>query len=82
MSLVVYPWPSQIYYDLEAEKHRVFWNDWAKKNDVDFYDLFVNYSEEDKISIIEKYFISGDIHWNKIGHKFIADILLKKYFKN
>ena len=81
MSLVVYPWPSQIYYDLEAQKHRLFWNDWTKKNNVDFYDLFVDYSHEDKNRVIKKYFISGDIHWNKIGHKFIADILLKKYFK-
>lgn len=80
-SLVIYPWPSQIYYDIKAIKHRLFWKEWSMKNKVDFYDLFFHFSDKNKIELIHNYFVPGDIHWNKLGHKYIADIILKTYFK-
>ena len=51
------------------------------KNKVDFYDLFFHFSDKNKIELIHNYFVPGDIHWNKLGHKYIADIILKTYFK-
>jgi len=82
LSLIIYPWPSQIYYNLESIKHRLFWKNWSIKNNIKFYDLFEYFDEQDKIKTINKYFIEGDIHWNKKGHEYIYNILMKTYFSD
>jgi len=28
-------------------------------------------------SVLEKYFIPGDVHWNKRGHEFVAENFLR-----
>lgn len=80
VALVIYPWPSQLYYDYEAALHRIYWQDWSKSKQIKFIDLFKYFQKKDPKKVIEKYFISGDIHWNKIGHKYIYEIILSEYF--
>ena len=81
-SLVIYPWPAQIFYNYDHSLHNEFWYDWSKKNNISLIDLFKYFDKDDPVKIINKMFIEGDIHWNKIGHRFIYDIMMKEYFYN
>ncbi len=81
LSLVIYPWPSQIYYAHNTSIHRNYWNNWSRSKNVYFIDLF-KYFENDQPKItIEKFFIDGDIHWNKEGHLYIYDKFMSEYPK-
>ena len=81
MSLVIYPLPSQIHYNLNPLNHRVYWNDWAVSNNINFYDFFNYFDSNNKKHLIKKFFIDGDIHWNTNGHKYISSIFIKEYQK-
>ncbi|MDH5387056.1 MAG: hypothetical protein OEY06_01255 [Gammaproteobacteria bacterium] len=77
LTIVVYPWPDQIWHkDLES-KQVIFWQNWSKEHNADFINLFptfINASNPKKT--IEDYFIFGDFHWNKKGHNLIAESIL------
>ena len=79
MTLGIYPWPSQIYYDTVDSKHVLFWETWAKRNNVKFINHFEDFfSLKDKTGpkqLIEEYYIPGDVHFNEKGN-----ILMKEYF--
>ncbi len=86
MAVVVYPWPSQIWYEDLNSIHVQIWQDWCVNNNVRFINLFpffveVNISEVQKLDIISKYFVPYDLHLNKEGNMLIADEFLKQYFK-
>jgi hypothetical protein len=79
MTLGIYPWPSHIYYDTIDSKHVIFWETWAKKNNVKFVNHFDDFfSLKDKTNakqLIEEYYMPGDVHFNEKGN-----ILMKEYF--
>ena len=79
-SLVIYPWPNQIYFGYEYKRHQNYWKKWAKQKNIKFINLFDYFISDDANLIIKKYFIPGDIHWNKEGHRFISEIFEKEYF--
>ncbi|PPR45472.1 MAG: hypothetical protein CFH18_00466 [Alphaproteobacteria bacterium MarineAlpha5_Bin8] len=81
MSLVIYPWPNQIYYNSNPLNHRVFWENWSKNNSINFYDFFNYFDLNNKEQVISEYFIAGDIHWNQNGHKYISKLFIKEYLK-
>lgn len=86
LTVVIYPWPSQIWYEDLNSIHVQIWQDWCANNNVRFINLFpsfieVNKSKEQKLEIISKYFTPYDLHLNKEGNKLIADEFLKQYFK-
>ena len=75
-TLVIYPWPTQIFYgDNYNEKH---WKDFAKANNIDFLSTYDVFKSDDKRKFIFDNFIYGDIHWNVKGTKIIFDELVKK----
>jgi len=85
LTLVVYPWPSQIWYEDLHSIHVQIWQDWCKQNEIEFINLFssfvkVNRSEEEKLQIISKYYVPYDLHFNRKGNKLIANEFLKLYF--
>ncbi len=85
LTVVVYPWPSQIWYEDLNSIHVQIWQDWCEQNNIELINLFpsfveVNRSEEQKLEIISKYYVPNDLHFNKEGNKLIADELLKLYF--
>jgi len=85
LTVVVYPWPSQIWYEDLNSIHVQIWQDWCVNNNVRFINLFpsfieVNRSEEQKLKLISKYYVPYDLHFNKEGNKHIADEFLKQYF--
>ena len=81
MTLVIYPWPNQIYFGYKNNIHRDYWRNWSKIKKVDFIDLFKYFETDKPKKIIDEYFIKGDIHWNKRGHKYIYNLIMNEYFK-
>jgi hypothetical protein len=74
MTLVVYPWPTQILHeDLDSIQVRV-WREWAGNRSVQFIDLFPDFipTADPPKEAIRKYFIPGDLHWNEEGHRLVA----------
>jgi lysophospholipase L1-like esterase len=83
LTIVVYPWPDQIFNNDLNSKQVEFWYQWSKNNNVNFINLFptfINANESKKV--IEKYFITGDVHWNKSGHKLVAKSVFPKLWEN
>jgi hypothetical protein len=78
MSIAVYPWPAQIArHDVNGRQEQ-FWRNFCERrglNFIDLYPLFIN--KEDPKDIYMRYFIYGDIHWNREGHKLIARKVLE-----
>lgn len=78
MSLAVYPWPFQIEKRDQSSLQSTFWRQWSKNNDVtfiDYFPLFINLGESKEV--IDRYFIWGDVHWNRDGNKIVADSLAR-----
>lgn len=73
--LIIYPWPTQIYYG--DEYHQKIWEKFSKENKINFVNLYSAFDSKDKKKIILDNFILGDIHWNKQGNKIIANEILK-----
>ncbi len=86
MTLAIYPWPGQIFYDNVNSKHAVFWENWAKKNKVKFVnhfiDFFLSKNEFGAIKTIEKYYILGDVHLNTKGNILIKEYFLSQYINS
>lgn len=85
LTVAVYPWPPQISQnDLDSLQVR-FWQDWCKKREVDFinyFPVFIKSGNKSEINeTINKYFIRKDVHWNKEGHRKVAEIFLDWYLK-
>jgi len=78
ITLVIYPWPNQIYFkDKFYKKH---WKDFSEKNNINFIDLYEDIVDNKKSSeenILENY-ITGDIHFNKNGNMKIFKALKNK----
>lgn len=78
LSVAVYPWPDQIFHkDLNSKQVKI-WKNWSNKHNADFINLFPKFiNNTEGREIINDYFILGDVHWNKEGHKLIAKSLLE-----
>lgn len=81
LSVGVYPWPGTILYDNEESRQKVIWEDFCRNKCNHFYNsfpyFFAQLKENSKENIIDKYYIQGDVHFNKNGNQAIADIFLK-----
>ena len=79
MTVVVYPWPEQIMrQDLESRQVS-FWHAWAKRQGVDFVNLFPVFIDgNDPLERVKRYYIEGDTHWNAEGHALVARALLER----
>ena len=82
LTLVVYPWPDQIFRrDLNSRQVTV-WQDWCRTNEVPFINLFPDFiNESDPETTIRSLFITGDVHWNAAGHQRIADGFLQRFMQ-
>jgi len=79
--VVVYPWPSNIFFNDLESKYVKIWDEWTKKNSVRYINLFpffinINSSNNEKYHFIKKHYFESDIHFNKFGNKFIAEKIL------
>jgi hypothetical protein len=79
MTIVVYPWPSQVARGELISKQVSIWKNFAEKRQIDFVNCFSYFIDQAKgADNVRKYFLPGDVHWNDQGHILMADILWKK----
>ena len=74
-NLIIYPWPTQIFY--EDFHHQKLWFEFAKKNDLNFLNLYPEFDNKNKSLTIFNNFILGDVHWNKKGTMIVFNALKK-----
>ena len=83
LTLVIYPWPDQIFQNDLNSVHVRFWKKWTFDNHVDFINLFPYFvskrNKEENIQFIKDHYILGDIHFNKLGNKVFATNFLKEW---
>jgi hypothetical protein len=80
LTIAVYPWPDQIWYNDYNSRQVTHWGSWARENDVNFINLFPAFfsgNTKNAREIIEENYIPGDVHWNEKGHETAARHLLK-----
>ena len=49
-----------------------------ENNNVNLINLYKYFDESDKETLIKKYFIPGDVHWNRAGHMLVFNALKKE----
>ncbi len=80
LTLSVHPWHHQITRGNVSDEYALNWESFAREQDIpfiSFYPLFIN--DEDPETVIKKYYIKNDNHWNEFGHERVA-AFLKAYF--
>ncbi len=79
LTVVVYPWPAQIFHrDIDSKQVR-FWRDWSREHGADFIDLFPGFVSVDPVEnerVIRDLFIRHDFHWNEAGHHRAAELVI------
>jgi len=80
LTVVVYPWPDQVYHgDLESIQV-AFWENWCGERRLQFVNLFPPFfgdnPPEERMS---RYFIPNDTHLNVPGHRLFATEFLESY---
>jgi hypothetical protein len=78
VKLVIYPWPYQIKRGVLVDRNVDLWSAFSEEKNVELinmYPLFINHEKPE--SVLKKYFIEGDVHWNEYGHFIIFKELLK-----
>ncbi len=81
MTIVVYPWPSQVLRGELDSKQVTIWKNFAEERQIDFvncFPYFIDQANANGADKVQKYFLPGDVHWNDQGHILMADILWKK----
>ena len=85
LTIAVYPWPFQIWHEDLNSIHVEIWEEWSRRNNVNFINYFPDFISEgstnkEKLETLKKYYIPYDNHFNKQGNKLIAKKFLEKYF--
>ena len=83
LSIGVYPWPSQVFFEDLNSRQVQIWKDWSKKYNIKFYNFFPifvkkNLSDREKFNNLEEFYFPYDVHFNEKGNKLIADEILRK----
>ena len=78
MSIAVYPWPNQIFNDkLIDSQQSGMWKEFCKNKCEYFFDVFIDYSElvnsSSPLSVYNKHYILGDVHFNKAGNTLVYE---------
>jgi hypothetical protein len=86
LSVGVYPWPSQILYDVEESRQVKIWKDFCADKCSNFYNSFPTFfdlvNSASKKEVIGNNFFYGDMHFNENGNQLIAADFLKSYQGN
>jgi len=80
LTVVVYPWPDQLFHDDLDSVQVAFWRNWCAERRLRFVNLFPPFfgdgSSEERMS---RYFIPNDTHLNETGHRLVAEQFLDQY---
>lgn len=81
LSVVIFPQPSQILYDKQESLHVEIFRNFCEKKCVEFVNLYpVFFKYKNSLSdneIIRKFYLKGDMHFNKEGNKIIAKKIIE-----
>ena len=81
LSVVIFPQPSQILYDKQESLHVEIFRNFCEKKCVEFINLYpVFFKYKNSLSdneIIRKFYLKGDMHFNKEGNKTIAKKIIE-----
>ena len=81
LTVVVYPWPDQILAGDRESRQVAFWRSWCEERSVPFLDLFPDFiagQPAENQSVVERYFIPGDVHFNRAGNRYFAELLIER----
>ena len=74
---VLYPWPGHIYENNINNKYNKYWTNFFKNKNVNVINLNNQFSKfvknNNSEDIIFKYYIHGDVHFNRNGHQIIFE---------
>ena len=74
-TLIVYPWPTQIFYG--DDYHEAYWKNFSEKYEINFVSIYDEFKKENKRDFIFDNFIYGDIHWNLNGTTRVKDKIVE-----
>jgi hypothetical protein len=82
LTIVVYPWPTQIELNDRDSRQVVIWRDFCAKNCKAFIDLFPAFFalKDAEKDWYQRYFIFGDIHFSGEGHHVVFRELARRLF--
>ena len=85
LTIAVYPWPFQVLHEDLDSVHVKIWEEWSRRNNVNFINYFPDFVSEgltkkDKKEVVRKFYFVDDVHFNKQGNKLLAKKFLEKYF--
>lgn len=78
LSLAVYPYPNSLLYDKKYSTQVKIWENFCLEKCFKFYNIFNNFydnkeklSKKESLELIKKYYLKGDMHFNKLGNMLI-----------
>jgi len=76
LSVAVYPWPYLVLRrDLDNLQVK-YWGEFCAGHRIGFINLFPAFiNNSDPGEVVRRMYIPGDVHWNKEGHRHVADTL-------
>lgn len=81
LSVGVYPWPQQLLYDRANSRQVTLWRDWCAGKCRSFFDHFPAFFryKQDHPHFLKELFVWGDVHYNALGERLLADDLIAQY---
>jgi len=84
LSVGVYPWPEQLkYFDNDENRQEKLWRDFCDNRCEMFINVFPDFNDlVESIGVDETYdrfFIEGDLHFNKYGNEIVFRALKREY---
>lgn len=80
LTVAVYPWPDQIFHGDLHSLQVSYWEAWCRERKVRFINYFPYFvkgnTPQERLNMIERYYIPGDCHWNEAGHRLVAETFL------
>lgn len=81
LSIVVYPWPDNLVFDIEDSPHVRLWSDFCKGKCVHFINLFPLFWDRVRLEGLENsimnYYFAGDVHFNAMGNQIIGEEIVR-----
>ena len=75
-AIVIYPYPVQLMSSHYPSLHQIAFQEFCEQEGILLIDLTDHFKNADRW---EDYFIPGDVHWNKRGHRLVAAALVARY---
>jgi len=78
LNIIIYPWPAIIQKGDINNVQVQFWLKFCADRNIDFINLYPYFINDLPVDdILKKYYIPGDVHWNKEGNRFVAQVIQK-----